>query len=75
VEVNEVPEVRAPSVDNVEDNEICGACKKFFQNEFNGEKWIRCVRCTKWYHQKCQSVQKYMPDFVCEDCLLSAFIV
>jgi len=60
--------------ENNEDNERCGTCKKSFQKDFHGEQWIRCVKCQVWHHQICQSVRKYVPNFVCDSCPLSAIV-
>jgi len=76
IDLEEVPDTSSEraETDNEEDNELCGTCNKSFQKDFRGEQWIRCVRCSLWYHQSCQGLTDYIPDFVCESCPLAALV-
>jgi len=61
---------RCDSEKDEQDDERCGTCSKSFQQDFHGEEWIKCTKdnCGIWYHLKCQKLDKYKCDFICDDC-------
>nr|CAI5857346.1 unnamed protein product [Callosobruchus analis] len=45
----------------------CFYCDNLFSEEAAGSKWIRYVKCQRWCHEDCASVEKGI--FICDLCL------
>nr|CAH7753507.1 unnamed protein product [Callosobruchus chinensis] len=45
----------------------CFYCNNLFSEDHAGSKWIRCVKCQRWCHEECASVEKDI--FICDLCL------
>lgn len=50
------------------DNNVCQSCNKHFKDDAAGESWIQCLSCKDWFHELCQGLMRYEPDFQCRGC-------
>lgn len=63
----DVPYVSTDDEDSDDADVECPLCQRTFSGDQAGEKWVRCCKCFKWFHENCSSVpitQKFVCDFV-----------
>ena len=50
---------------NEEENAECIFCQETFLNSASGERWVRCMSCSKWAHEECAGVDPVINyDFI-----------
>lgn len=54
--------------DEDSNDEECLFCKEPFKNDYQGEQWIRCMRCNRWAHELCADSRKGCKTYICDFC-------
>jgi hypothetical protein len=54
---------------NEEEYAECIFCHETFLNSASGDRWVFCMSCSKWAHEKCAGVGPIInDDFICDFC-------
>lgn len=61
------PKSRKPAAisPQTDENALCIVCQETWLESLPGEKWVKCVKCQNWAHNKCVSRSR---RYTCDDC-------